>query len=283
MERYRLTVEYDGRPFVGWQRQINGPSVQGALEAAGEALAGAPTPVYGAGRTDSGVHGLAMTAHIDLPRPFAAKTVRDALNAHLRPAPVAVLDAWPARQDFHARFSCCGRHYLYRVLNRRAPPALEQGRVWAVPGSLDVDGMREGAAVLIGRHDFTTFRSTHCQAKSPEKSLSTITLAEDPSGVIDIRLSAPSFLHNQVRSIVGTLVQVGLGRWTPDDVRDALVAKDRQACGPVAPAAGLYFVKADYPAAVIAPDAPQRTPDSALERAAQKSAEQTTSGQVEPD
>ncbi|MBB4658306.1 tRNA pseudouridine(38-40) synthase TruA [Parvularcula dongshanensis] len=245
MPRYRLTVEFDGTPFVGWQRQDNGPSVQGALEAAGEALTGAPAPVVGAGRTDAGVHALAMTAHIDLRKPFPARTVREALNAHLRPAPIAVLDAEEAEEGFHARFSCTGRSYLYRLLARRAPPALERERVWHVPIPLDEGAMAEGAKALIGRHDFTTFRSVHCQSRSPVKTLDEVRI-ERAGDEIRLHLAARSFLHNQVRSIAGTLERVGAGAWPPEAVGTALSAKDRAACGPVAPARGLYFAAARY-------------------------------------
>ena len=246
MPRYRLTVEYDGAPFVGWQRQDNGPSVQGALEAAGAALSGAPAPVAGAGRTDSGVHALAMTAHIDLARPFPARTVREALNAHLRPAPVSVLTAEAVPDGFHARFSCGGRRYLYRIMDRRAPPALAAGRVWHVPVRLDADAMAEAARALIGRHDFTTFRSAHCQADSPVRTLDEVTVTREGDEV-RLRVAARSFLHNQVRSIAGTLERVGAGKRRPSDVAEALAARDRAACGPVAPAHGLYFVSASYP------------------------------------
>ena len=246
MPRYRLTVEYDGAPFVGWQRQENGPSVQGALEAAGEALTGAPAPVAGAGRTDSGVHALAMTAHIDLARPFPARTVREALNAHLRPAPVSVLTAEAAPDGFHARFSCEGRRYLYRIMDRRAPPALAAGRVWHVPVRLDEGAMAAAAGALTGRHDFTTFRSAHCQADSPVRTVDAVTVTREGDEVA-VRVAARSFLHNQVRSIAGTLERVGAGRWRPDAVAEALAARDRAACGPVAPAHGLYFVSAEYP------------------------------------
>lgn len=245
MPRYRLTIEYDGGPFVGWQRQDNGPSVQGAIEAAGQALTGAAAPCYGAGRTDAGVHALAMTAHIDLCRAFPAETVRDALNAHLRPAPVSILQAAAAPEGFHARYSCHGRRYLYRVLNRRTPPALARGRVWQVPGPLDCATMATAAQTFIGKHDFTTFRSSYCQADSPIRSMDSFTVAQTGEE-IHFSLAAISFLHNQVRSLVGTLVQVGLGRWTISDVEGALAARDRSTCGPVAPAAGLYFAGAIY-------------------------------------
>lgn len=246
MPRYRLTVEFDGTPFVGWQRQDNGPSVQGALEEAGQKLTQATAVVVGAGRTDAGVHALAMTAHIDLHKELPEDTVRDGLNAHLRPAPISVLSAHLVPDGFHARFSCHRRHYLYRILNRRSPPALEANRVWQVPGPLDASAMAKAARHLVGKHDFTTFRSAHCQSASPVKTLSFIEV-ERAGEEIGLRLHAPSFLHNQVRSIAGTLVQVGLSRWTPEDVATALEAADRSRCGPVAPPQGLYFAKADYP------------------------------------
>ncbi|WP_031549119.1 tRNA pseudouridine(38-40) synthase TruA [Parvularcula oceani] len=245
MPRYRLTVEFDGTPFVGWQRQENGPSVQAALEEAGAALSGAPAPVVGAGRTDAGVHALAMSAHIDLAKAFPARTVRDALNAHLRPAPIAVLTAEEAEDDFHARFSCTGRRYLYRILDRRPPPALDRTRVWHVPVALDADAMAEAARAFIGRHDFTTFRSVHCQSDSPVKTMDAVEV-ERAGEEVHLRLAARSFLHNQVRSIAGTLERVGAGRWRPEAVEDALAARDRSACGPVAPSRGLYFVAATY-------------------------------------
>ena len=245
MPRYQLMVEYDGAPFVGWQRQDNGLSVQGALEAAGRALTGKDAPVAGAGRTDSGVHALAMTAQVDLARTFPPRTVREALNAHLRPLPVSVLTAEAAPEGWHARFSCTGRRYLYRVSNRRAPPALDAGRAWHVARRLDDGAMAEAAGMLIGRHDFTTFRSAHCQAQSPVRTLDRLDVVRDGDG-IRIHAEARSFLHNQVRSLVGTLERVGAGRMTPRDVEAALAARDRSACGPVAPAHGLYFAGASY-------------------------------------
>ena len=252
MPRYRLTIEYDGTPFSGWQRQDNGPSVQQAVETAGEGLSGGKSPVYAAGRTDAGVHALAMTAHIDLPKAFPADTVRDGLNAHLRPQPVVILGATSVTEDFHARFSCRKRHYLYRVLNRRPPSALDRHHVWHVGQPLNVSNMQQAAASLIGKHDFTTYRSAHCQSPDPVKTLDQCDIRTHAEEV-RFSLSAPSFLHNQVRSIVGTLVQVGLGRWAPDDVADALAARDRSRCGPVAPPDGLYFVQADYDEAASRP------------------------------
>ena len=245
MPRYRLEVEFDGTPFVGWQRQDNGPSVQGALEDAGAALTQSPAIAVGAGRTDSGVHAFAMTAHIDLAKPFDEETVRDGLNAQMRPAPISVISARAVGEDFHARFSCTRRHYLYRILNRRSPAALDKTRIWQVSSPLDETAMAEAAKHLVGKHDFTTFRSVNCQSASPVKTLSHLEIRREGEE-ITLRLHAPSFLHNQVRSLAGTLVQVGLGRWSPEDVKSALEAADRSRCGPVAPAHGLYFVKADY-------------------------------------
>ncbi|MEO1658222.1 MAG: tRNA pseudouridine(38-40) synthase TruA [Pseudomonadota bacterium] len=243
--RHRIEVEYDGGPFAGWQRQDNAPSVQQVLEEAGEQLSGGKTHCYGAGRTDAGVHAIAMTAHIDLAKPMDSWAVMNALNAIARPHPITVLSAEPVDDSFHARFSCIERRYLYRIIRRRAPLALEAGRLWQVPHSLDAAAMQEAADHLVGHHDFTTFRSAHCQSKSPVKSITEISLTEHGS-TIDVRMRAPSFLHNQVRSIVGTLERVGAGRWQPSDVRDALEAEDRSRCGPVAPAHGLYFEKAIY-------------------------------------
>ncbi|MGD9659512.1 MAG: tRNA pseudouridine(38-40) synthase TruA [Amphiplicatus sp.] len=245
MPRYKLILEYDGGPFVGWQRQENGPSVQGALEAAARAFTGADVTAHAAGRTDAGVHALAMGAHLDLPGGHSAATVRDALNQHLKPAPIAVLSAEEASEDFHARFSARARHYLYRIVNRRAPLTLQAGRAFLVQGRIDIAPMREAAALLIGKHDFTTFRSAQCQSASPVKTLTALVI-EQSGERIDIYASAPSFLHHQVRSIAGTLLQAGLGRWSPAQVKAARDAADRAACGPVAPAHGLYFLKADY-------------------------------------
>jgi len=246
--RYRLVVEYDGRPFVGWQRQTNGPSVQEAIEDAARAYCGREVVVQSAGRTDAGVHALAMTAHADLPRDDGGDAVRDALNHHLRPHPVAVLSAERARPDFHARFSCVGRRYEYRILCRRAPAALDAGRVWRVAWPLDVDAMAAAGARLVGRHDFTTFRSAHCQADSPVRTLDAVDVRRAGEEIV-VACAARSFLHNQVRSIVGTLERVGAGKWSVDDVTRALEARDRAACGPTAPPDGLYFVEALYPAA----------------------------------
>jgi tRNA pseudouridine38-40 synthase len=243
--RYRLTVEYDGRPFAGWQIQADQLTVQGLLTAAVEALSGDKTLVQGAGRTDAGVHARAQVAHVDLTKDWDTDTIRDALNAHLRPHPVAVLAAERAADDFNARTSAVRRHYLYRIINRRADLTLEAGRAWRVPRPLDADAMNTAAQRLVGKHDFTTFRSTECQAKSPVKTLDVLKVERngDDLGVIAI---ARSFLHNQVRSMVGSLVPVGEGKWSADDLAKALAARDRAACGPVAPPDGLYLMRVDY-------------------------------------
>ncbi|HVZ69017.1 MAG TPA: tRNA pseudouridine(38-40) synthase TruA [Rhizomicrobium sp.] len=243
--RYRLTIEYDGAPFSGWQRQENGPSVQAALEDAIFRLSGERAAVTGAGRTDSGVHALGQAAHFDLEKEFAPGKVRDALNYHLKPAPIAVLEASIADADFHARFSAKARHYLYRIVCRRAPLALERGRAWHLVRDLDSEAMHLAAQSLIGTHDFTTFRAAECQAKSPVKTLDVLDVSR-LADEIQIRASARSFLHHQVRSMVGSLKLVGEGKWHPREMRRALEAKDRSACGPVAPAEGLYLVKVDY-------------------------------------
>jgi tRNA pseudouridine38-40 synthase len=245
MPRYRLSIEYDGTPFVGWQRQDNGPSVQGALETAIEKLSAERVTVTGAGRTDAGVHALGQAAHFELEKSFEPGKIRDALNHYLRPAPVVVLEAALADSEFHARFSATGRHYLYRILNRRSPPALEAGKVWHVSPALDVEAMHKGAQSLVGHHDFTTFRAAECQAASPIKTLDRLDVSQE-GDEIHIRASARSFLHHQIRSFTGTLKLVGEGKWTPSDVAKALAAKDRTACGPVAPPDGLYLVKVDY-------------------------------------
>lgn len=244
--RYRIMLEYDGGPFAGWQRQENGPSVQGALEEAIRKLSGETVTVTGAGRTDAGVHALAQVAHFDLGRSFAPAKLRDALNHHLRPDPVCVLSAENATPEFHARFSATARHYLYRILNRRSPPVLERGRVWHVARELDPDGMHLGAQQLVGRHDFTTFRAAECQAASPVKTLDSLSVRR-AGEEIHIEAKARSFLHHQVRSIVGTLKLVGECKWRPRDVAAALDARDRARCGPVAPPEGLYLVRVDYP------------------------------------
>ncbi|MEO8300620.1 MAG: tRNA pseudouridine(38-40) synthase TruA [Rhizomicrobium sp.] len=245
MPRYRLTLEYDGSPFVGWQRQDNGPSVQGALEDAIEKLSGERITVTGAGRTDAGVHALGQVAHFDLVKEFEPGKVRDALNHYLRPDPVAVLDAAVADAEFHARFSAKARHYLFRILNRRSPPALDEGRVWHVSHTLDADAMHAAARFLLGQHDFTTFRAAECQAQSPVKTLDRLDVSRR-ADEIHIEASARSFLHHQIRSFAGTLKLVGEGKWAPSDVADALAAKDRARCGPVSPPDGLYLVRVDY-------------------------------------
>ncbi len=245
MPRYRLTVEYDGAPFVGWQRQDNGPSVQGALEEAIFKLCGETVTVTGAGRTDAGVHAYGQVAHFDLVKAFAPDKIRDALNHFLRPAPAAVLDAAVADPEFHARFSAKARHYLYRIVCRRAPLALERGHAWHVVHDLDAEAMHFAAQSLVGQHDFTTFRASECQAKSPVKTLDKLTVRR-AADEICVEASARSFLHNQVRSMVGTLKLGGEGKWHPREVGQALVACDRSRCGPVAPPDGLYLVKVDY-------------------------------------
>lgn len=245
MTRWRFTVEFDGTPFMGWQRQEHGPSVQQAIEEAIERMTGEEARLHCAGRTDSGVHGLAMTAHADIEKELDAHQLREGLNALLRPDPVAITATEPVDDEFHARFSCVGRRYLYRILNRRAPPTLLRERVWHIPQDLDVDAMARAATYLEGRHDFTTFRSVHCQAQSPEKTLDILTVQREGEE-IHIRAAARSFLYHQVRSMVGTLSLVGRGQWTPEQVKEALEAKDRQALGLNAPPEGLYFVKAVY-------------------------------------
>src|SRR3954469_15152380 len=245
MPRYKLLIEYDGAPFVGWQMQASGSSVQGVLEAALATFCGERGRGRGAGRTDAGVHALGQVAHVDLAKDWDPDTVRDALNAHLRPHPVAVLAAEQVADDFDARRSAVRRHYLYRIANRRPDLALERGRAWRVPRRLDAEAMHASAQRLIGKHDFTTFRSTECQAKSPEKTLDRLDVSR-AGDEIHISAVARSFLHNQVRSLVGSLVQVGDGKWSADDLARTLAARDRTACGPVAPPDGLYLVKVDY-------------------------------------
>jgi len=244
--RFRLTVEFDGRPFMGWQRQAHGPSVQQAIEAAIEAITHEQVTLHAAGRTDAGVHALAMTAHVDIARPIDPHRLADGTNTKLRPLPVAILAVREVEDDFHARFSCIGRHYVYRIANRRAPLALEAGRAWRVPVVLHADAMNDAAQVLTGRHDFTTFRSAHCQAESPVKTLDRITVRRFGER-IEIEVAARSFLHHQVRSMVGCLELVGRGKWTKADLKAALEAKDRAALGFNAPPDGLYFAGALYP------------------------------------
>jgi tRNA pseudouridine38-40 synthase len=246
MTRWKLTVEFDGGPFFGWQRQAEGASVQAALEAAIAAMTGEQVTVHGAGRTDAGVHALAMAAHADIARPVTEHRLREGLNALLRPAPVSVTAVDQVADDWHARFSCLERRYLYRILNRRAPPAIERGRVWHIAQPLDVTAMGEAAALLVGTHDFTTFRSAHCQSASPVKTLDSLTV-ERVGEEIRIAAQARSFLHHQVRSMVGCLALVGNGRWRVEDIELALAARDRTALGLNAPPHGLYFVDALYP------------------------------------
>lgn len=245
MPRYRLTIEYDGRPFVGWQAQENGPSVQAALERAARALDPEAGGVTGAGRTDAGVHALGQAAHLDLAKDLRGDVVRDALNAHLRPDPVAVLDAVTAAPDFHARFDAVRRDYRYRIVERRAPLTFDAGLAWRIPQRLDAEAMHDAAQALVGRHDFTTFRDAQCQAKSPVKTLDAIYVTRD-GAEIRIECSARSFLHRQVRSMAGSLVQVGTGRWSKADLKAALDAADRARCGQVAPPDGLYLVAVGY-------------------------------------
>jgi tRNA pseudouridine38-40 synthase len=245
MPRYKLTVEYDGRPFAGWQIQADQLTVQGLLTSAVEALSGDKAPVQGAGRTDAGVHARAQIAHVDLSRDWDTDTIRDALNAHLRPHPIAILAAERAADDFNARTSAIRRHYLYRIINRRADLTLEAGRAWRVPRPLDAAAMHKAAQRLTGKHDFTTFRSTECQAKSPVKTLDILKVERSGEDVY-VTAVARSFLHNQVRSMVGSLVPVGEGKWSADDLTKALDARDRAACGTVAPPDGLYLIKVEY-------------------------------------
>lgn len=252
MPRYALLIDYDGSPFNGWQRQAAGqPSVQAAIEAALGKLEPGPHTIAAAGRTDAGVHATGQVAHCDLSRDWEPFRLSEALNHHLKPAPVAILRVARVAEDFHARFSATERRYLFRLVARRAPVTHDRGLVWQVQNPLDLRAMQAGAAHLIGLHDFTTFRSTMCQSKSPVKTLDEITISERalPGGVeYRFALRARSFLHNQVRSIVGTLERVGAGSWQPDDVRDALAARDRAACGPVCPPQGLYLTGVGYPA-----------------------------------
>lgn len=246
MTRWRLTIEYDGTPFMGWQRQDHGPSVQQALEEALQRMTGEQAVFTAAGRTDAGVHALAMAAHVDVMKSLTPHRLREGLNALVRPQPISILEAAEVPDDWHARFSCLGRRYLYRILNRRAPPALDSGEVWHIAVRLDVAAMSAGAAMLVGRHDFTTFRSVHCQSDSPVKTLDSLTV-ERIGEEIHVRAAARSFLHHQVRSMVGCLALVGRGQWRPEDIGKALEARDRSALGLNAPPHGLYFVEAVYP------------------------------------
>ncbi|QNE30978.1 tRNA pseudouridine(38-40) synthase TruA [Sphingomonas sp. NBWT7] len=247
MTRYALTVEFDGRPFMGWQRQDHGPSVQQAIEDAAFAVTGERTTVHAAGRTDAGVHGAAMRAHLDIAKPIGAFRLGEALNARLRPAPVAVLACTEVADDWHARFSCTGRAYEYHIVNRRAPLTWQKGLAWHVAQPLDAAAMHAAAQALVGLQDFTTFRSARCQAASPVKTLDRLIVTRTGDR-ITIAAAARSFLHHQVRSMVGSIAQVGLGRWSADDLRNALEARDRARLGLNAPPDGLYFVAASYPA-----------------------------------
>ncbi len=245
MPRYKLIIEYDGTPFAGWQRQANGRSVQEAIEDAVAGFSGERVTIGGAGRTDAGVHALGQVAHVDLARDWSADTVRKALNSHLKPEPVAVLAAELAGDEFDARFSAKARHYRYRIINRQPPLTIDAGRAWQVRTPLDAGAMQRAAQRLTGNHDFTTFRNADCQAKGPVKTLDRLIVRRQGEEIL-IEASARSFLHSQVRSIAGSLRLVGEGRWSADDLSDALAAKDRKACGPVAPAEGLYLVKVEY-------------------------------------
>ncbi|MBN9504594.1 MAG: tRNA pseudouridine(38-40) synthase TruA [Altererythrobacter sp.] len=246
MTRFALTLEFDGGPFMGLQRQDHGPSVQEAVERAVFDVTGETVTMHSAGRTDSGVHALAMVSHVDVAKALTPFRLMEALNARLRPAPIAVLACEAKAEDWHARFSCVGRRYLYRIRNRRAPLTLERGRAWHVARPLDAEAMHRAAQALVGRHDFTTFRSAHCQAKEPVKTLDRLDVRREGELVL-IEAEARSFLHHQVRSMVGTLALVGLGQWREEQVAEALAAKDRAALGLNAPAEGLYFVEARYP------------------------------------
>jgi tRNA pseudouridine38-40 synthase len=245
MPRYRLTVEYDGGPYRGFQAQADLPSVQTSLERAIAAFSGEAPRISAAGRTDTGVHALGQVVHFDLERAWRPAVIRDAVNAHLGSEPIKVLDAEEAAADFHARFSAKGRRYLYRILNRRSPPALDAGRVWHVRKPLDAAAMDAAAGQLLGHHDFTTFRDMACQSKSPVKTLDVARVWREDEEV-RLEFAARSFLHRQVRSMAGSLVEVGAGRWSADDLQAALDARDRSACGPVGPAQGLYFVGVEY-------------------------------------
>lgn len=245
MPRYRLTIEYDGGPYRGFQAQADLPSVQGAIEAAVLGFSGESVRIHAAGRTDTGVHATGQVIHVDLTRDWKPEVVMNALNAHLVPQPVAVLDAQAVPDDWHARFSAKARRYQYRILNRPAPPALDRGKVWHVKKPLDAEAMHDAAQALVGHHDFTTFRDMQCQAKSPLKTLDTATVRREGEMVL-LEFASRSFLHRQVRSMAGSIVEVGIGRWTAADLAAALEARDRRACGPVAPADGLYFTGVSY-------------------------------------
>ena len=247
MPRFRMVVEYDGTPYVGWQRQDNGRSVQGAIEQAVLAMTGETYSLRAAGRTDSGVHALGQVCHVDLSRDWASETLMNGVNAHLamQNERVAIVEAEKMPETFDARFSATKRHYLYRIVNRMAPLALEAERAWHVKKALDHEAMHRAAQELVGHHDFTTFRSSHCQAKNPNRTIERLEVSRR-GDVVEIRASAQSFLHNQIRSFAGTLKMAGEGKWTQEDVREALAARDRTRCGPVAPPHGLFFMQVDY-------------------------------------
>ena len=245
MPRYRLLIEYDGRPYHGFQAQDALPSVQGSIERAVKGFCGQTLRLHAAGRTDAGVHATGQVIHVDLEKDWRAEVVRDALNAHLVPEPIVILEATVAPDDWHARFSARERRYIYRILNRKAPPGLDQGRVWHVKKPLDAEAMHAAAQVLVGHHDFTTFRDLGCQAKSPMKTLDLAVVRREGDQVL-LDFASRSFLHRQVRSMTGSLAEVGVGRWTADDLEAALEARDRKACGPVAPAEGLYLTHVGY-------------------------------------
>jgi tRNA pseudouridine38-40 synthase len=260
MPRYKIVVEYDGTPFAGWQRQTNAPSVQQAIEEAIGRFVGEAVRIQCAGRTDAGVHATGQVAHFDLSRPWRTDTIRDALNAHLKSRPVAILSAEAMSDGFNARMSAVKRHYRYRILNRRAPAAIERNAVWHVPWQLDAERMHEAAQVLVGRHDFTTFRASECQADSPIRTLDRLDVRREGELIL-VDASARSFLHSQVRSLVGTLVQAGNGRWSIADVRTALDARRRSACAPLAPPQGLALTQVDYPPGLAADDVGQAVDD----------------------
>jgi tRNA pseudouridine38-40 synthase len=245
MPRYKLTIEYDGSGFFGWQMQPNATTVQGVLEAAVELLHGQPITVHGAGRTDTGVHALGQIAHFNSPKLWDPFVLCNAINGNIRPHAVSVLRAEAVGEDFQARFSATGRRYLYRILNRRAPATIDRQKIWHVPMPLNVDAMHEGAQHLVGQHDFTTFRAAECQAKTPVKTLNRLDVMRFDE-MVEIRAEARSFLHHQVRSMVGSLVQVGTGKWHPLEIKRALDARDRARCGPVCPPDGLYLVEVLY-------------------------------------
>jgi tRNA pseudouridine38-40 synthase len=259
MPRYRIIIEYDGTPFVGWQRQSKGLSVQGLLEDAIRKFSQESVGVHGAGRTDAGVHALGQVGHFDLGKAWAPGRVRDAMNFHLRPHPIGVVACSEADAGFDARFSAIKRHYKYRLLTRRAPPILDRNRVWWTMQDLDAGAMHEAAQVLVGKHDFTTFRAAQCQAASPVKTIDTFNISRDGDEIIGT-VSARSFLHHQVRSMIGSLKLVGEGKWTRGDLQTALAARNREACGTVSPASGLYLVAVDYPADGVNPPAYRPSP-----------------------